>query len=123
MSNYSRYIWFDGKIIPFNEAKIHVMSHCIHYGSGVFEGIKCYHTKHGSAIFRLKEHMQRLHESASAFKIKIPFGVDELCNASIELIKKNEVIGEVGQSGRVTGPHLHWQIALFSIPIDPELFL
>jgi len=91
MSDYSRYIWFDGEIMPFNNAKIHVMSHCIHYGSGVFEGIKCYNTSNGPAIFRLKEHMERLHQSASAFKINIPFSVDELCKASIDLVKANEV--------------------------------
>ena len=51
MSNYSRNIWFDGKLIPFNEAQIHVMSHCIHYGSAVFEGIKCYDTPNGPAVF------------------------------------------------------------------------
>ena len=91
MSNYSQNIWFDGKIIPFDEAKIHVMSHCVHYGSGVFEGIKCYNTSRGPAIFRLKEHMERLHASADAFKIKIPFSIQELCQASKELVKANDV--------------------------------
>ncbi|MBI65610.1 MAG: branched chain amino acid aminotransferase [Candidatus Marinimicrobia bacterium] len=91
MSNYSKHIWFDGKIIPFNEAKIHVMSHCIHYGSGVFEGIKCYDTPKGPAIFRLTEHMERLHQSASSFNIKIPFSIDELNQGSIELIKLNDI--------------------------------
>ncbi len=91
MSNYSKNIWFDGEIIPFNDAKIHVMSHCVHYGSGVFEGIKCYDTPNGPAVFRLKEHMDRLHASAGAFNIKIPFTTDELCQATISLIKSNEV--------------------------------
>ena len=91
MSNYSKNIWFDGEIIPFNDAKIHVMSHCVHYGSGVFEGIKCYDTPNGPAVFRLKEHMDRLHASANAFNIKIPFTADELCQATISLIKSNEV--------------------------------
>ena len=91
MPNYSKNIWFDGKIIPFNDATIHVMSHCVHYGSGVFEGIKCYNTPNGPAIFRLKEHMERLHVSANAFNINIPFSVDELCKASTELVKANEV--------------------------------
>ena len=91
MSNYSQNIWFDGKIIPFDQAKIHVMSHCVHYGSGVFEGIKCYNTSKGPAIFRLKEHMERLHASADAFKIKIPFNTQELCQASIDLVKANDV--------------------------------
>ena len=91
MSDYSKNIWFDGKIMPFNDAKIHVMSHCIHYGSGVFEGIKCYDTPNGPAIFRLTEHMQRLHQSAVSFKINIPFSVEELNKASIDLIKSNNV--------------------------------
>ena len=91
MSNYSRNIWFDGRLIPFNEAQIHVMSHCIHYGSAVFEGIKCYDTPNGPAVFRLTEHMERLHASASAFKIKIPYTVEDLCQASINLIKSNEI--------------------------------
>jgi len=91
MPNYSQNIWFDGKIIPFNDAQIHVMSHCIHYGSGVFEGIKCYNTPNGPAIFRLKEHMERLHASANAFNINIPYNVDELCKASIDIVKANDV--------------------------------
>ena len=91
MSNYSKNIWFDGNIIPFKDAKIHVMSHCIHYGSGVFEGIKCYNTSRGPAVFRLREHMERLHQSAASFKIKIPFSTQDLCQATIELIKSNNV--------------------------------
>ena len=91
MSNYSKNIWFDGKIIPFNDAKIHVMSHCVHYGSGVFEGIKCYDTPNGPAVFRLKEHMDRLHKSAEAFSINIPFSIEELCQASIDIVKANDV--------------------------------
>jgi len=91
MANYSKHIWFDGKIIHFDDAKIHVMSHCIHYGSAVFEGIKCYDTPKGPAVFKLKEHMERLHKSASSFKITIPYDVESLCNGAIELIKSNEV--------------------------------
>ena len=91
MPNYSQNIWFDGKIIPFKDATIHVMSHCVHYGSGVFEGIKCYNTPNGPAIFRLKEHMDRLHKSAEAFSINIPFSIEELCQASIDIVKANDV--------------------------------
>ena len=91
MANYSKHIWFDGKIIHFDDAKIHVMSHCIHYGSAVFEGIKCYDTPKGPAVFKLKEHMERLHKSANSFKITIPYDVESLCNGAIELIKSNEV--------------------------------
>lgn len=91
MSNFSKNIWFDGKLVPFNEANINVMSHCIHYGSGVFEGIKCYDTPDGPAVFRLKEHMERLHTSSEAFKMKVPFTVDELCDGTLELIESNNV--------------------------------
>ena len=91
MQNFSKNIWLDGKLIPYNDAKIHILSHCIHYGSGVFEGIKCYETSDGPAVFRLKEHLERLHYSANAFKMKIPFSVDELFNATIQLIKANSI--------------------------------
>ena len=91
MQNFSKNIWLDGKLIPYNDAKIHILSHCIHYGSGVFEGIKCYKTPDGPAVFRLKDHIERLHYSANAFKMKIPFSVDELFNATIELIKANSI--------------------------------
>ena len=91
MPNYSKYIWFDGSFVAFNDAKIHVMSHVIHYGSAVFEGIKCYNTNKGPAIFKLDEHMERLHHSANAIKISIPYSVEQLCTAAAQLIKKNDV--------------------------------
>ena len=91
MIDYSRYIWMDGKLLPFHKANIHVMSHCIHYGSAVFEGIKCYNTSKGPAIFKLKEHMERLHASANAFSMSIPYTVEQLCEATINLVKSNEV--------------------------------
>ena len=91
MSKYSKYIWFRGKIVPFNEAKIHVLSHCIHYGTGVFEGIKCYKTPNGPAIFRLREHMERLHKSGQAYQMEIPNSIDELCNGAVDIIKSNEL--------------------------------
>tara|TARA_B110000116_G_C16742754_1_gene539380 strand:+ start:210 stop:1133 length:924 start_codon:yes stop_codon:yes gene_type:complete len=91
MVDYSRNIWMDGKLLPFHKANIHVMSHCIHYGSAVFEGIKCYNTSKGPAIFKLKEHMERLHASANAFNMSIPYTVEQLCEAAINLVKSNEV--------------------------------
>ena len=72
MSNYSKNIWSNGKIIPFDEAKIHILSHCIHYGTGVFEGIKCYNTPKGPAVFRLREHMERLINSGRNYNMKVP---------------------------------------------------
>ena len=91
MSKYSKYIWFRGKIVPFNEAKIHVLSHCIHYGTGVFEGIKCYKTPNGPAIFRLREHMERLHKSGQAYQMEIPNSIDELCNGAVDIIKSKNL--------------------------------
>ena len=91
MSNYSKNIWFNGSLVPFNEAKIHVLSHCIHYGTGVFEGIKCYNTPNGPAIFKLKEHMDRLHQSANNYKMKISFSSEELCKGTVDLIAANEL--------------------------------
>ena len=91
MPNYSKNIWFNGNIIPFDKAKIHVLSHCIHYGTGVFEGIKCYNTPKGPAIFKLTEHMERLHNSANNYKMKISNSVEELCKGTVDLIKSNEL--------------------------------
>jgi len=91
MQNFSNKIWLDGKLIPYDDANIHILSHCIHYGSGVFEGIKCYKTENGPAIFRLKEHLERLFYSAQSLKMKIPFTIDEIKKGIVDLIKVNEV--------------------------------
>ena len=88
MSNHCELIWVNGKFIPFKNATTHVMSHTLHYGSGVFEGIKCYKTELGPAIFKLDEHINRLYSSANIYKIKIPFYPDELIQACIDLVKK-----------------------------------
>ena len=91
MPNYSKNIWFDGKITPFKEANIHVLSHCIHYGTGVFEGIKCYNTENGPAVFRLREHMERLINSGRNYKMELPYSVEELCKGTLDLIKANDI--------------------------------
>ncbi|ABF39717.1 branched chain amino acid aminotransferase apoenzyme [Candidatus Koribacter versatilis Ellin345] len=84
-------IWHNGKMIKWDDAKIHVLSHVVNYGSSLFEGIRCYETKSGPAIFRLKEHMQRLLNSSKIYRIDVPFSVDELCNAAVELVGANKV--------------------------------
>jgi branched-chain amino acid aminotransferase len=84
-------IWHNGNLIPWEQANIHVMSHVVHYGSSVFEGIRCYGQPQGSAIFRLPEHMQRLLDSAKIYRIVVPFSLDELCSAVVELIEANGV--------------------------------
>lgn len=85
----SKYIWMDGEFIPWKEAKIHILSHVVHYGSAVFEGIRCYKTEKGPAIFRLKEHIDRLYFSASIYHMKIPYTKEQLINACKEIVKAN----------------------------------
>src|SRR5215831_17033531 len=84
-------IWHNGNLIPWEDATIHVMSHEIHYGSSVFEGIRCYAQPQGSAVFRLPEHMQRLLDSAKIYRMEIPFSLDELCAAVVDLIEANAI--------------------------------
>ncbi len=84
-------IWHNGKFINWDDAKIHVLSHVVSYGSAVFEGVRCYETAHGSAIFRLREHMQRLMNSAHVYRMDVPFTLDELCQASIDVVRVNKV--------------------------------
>jgi len=82
-------IWFNGEFVPYEEANIHVLSHVVHYGSSVFEGIRCYNTDEGSAIFRLEEHMQRLIDSAKVHRMEIPYSVDELCDAVVDTVERS----------------------------------
>ncbi|MEM2917887.1 MAG: branched-chain amino acid transaminase [Candidatus Altiarchaeota archaeon] len=82
-------IWMNGKFVDWKDAKIHVLSHGLHYGSGVFEGLRCYKTKRGSAIFRLNDHIERLENSAKIYLMKIPYSKEELCNAIKDLISVN----------------------------------
>jgi len=84
-------IWRNGSLIPWEQANIHVMSHVIHYGSSVFEGIRCYSQPSGAAVFRLPEHMQRLLDSAKIYRMPLPYTLDELCSAVVEVIEANGV--------------------------------
>jgi len=84
-------IWHNGNLIPWEQANIHVMSHVIHYGSSVFEGIRCYAQPQGSAVFRLPEHMQRLLDSAKIYRMDLPFAMEELCAGVVDLIEANGV--------------------------------
>src|SRR5260370_16736805 len=84
-------IWRNGKLIAWGGGPLHVMSHVVHYGSSVFEGIRCYALPTGSAIFRAPEHMQRLIDSARIYRIDVPFTRDELVRAMVELVKHNGV--------------------------------
>ncbi len=84
-------IWMNGSLVNWKDANIHILSHVIHYGSAVFEGLRCYKTKKGSAIFRLKEHTQRLLHSAKIYRMEVPYTADEINQAIIDLIKLNEL--------------------------------
>ena len=82
-------VWHDGEFINWNDARVHVMSHVLHYGSSIFEGIRCYATQRGPAIFRLKEHMQRLLNSAKIYRMDHQWKLDQLCDASVELVERS----------------------------------
>lgn len=79
-------IWINGELVAHEDAKVHVLSHALHYGSSVFEGIRCYKTERGPAIFRLREHMRRLVESAKIHRMDVPYSVEELCEAATETV-------------------------------------
>jgi branched-chain amino acid aminotransferase len=84
-------IWMDGKFVKWEDANVHILTHTLQYGLGVFEGIRCYETKKGPAIFRLDEHINRLFNSAHIFKIDIPFSKEEIKNATIKTIEVNKI--------------------------------
>ena len=90
----AKYIWMNGKFVNWDDAKIHVLSHTLHYGNGVIEGTKAYKTEKGYAIFRLNEHTARLKESAKMTLIDIPYTVEEMNQAQIDLVRKNEFTGD-----------------------------
>ena len=83
-------IWHNGKLIPWDEAHLHVMSHVVNYGSSVFEGVRCYAQPKGAAIFRAQEHMQRLLDSAKIYRMDVRFTRDDLVNAMVELVGVNQ---------------------------------
>lgn len=89
--NKTEKIWMNGKMINWDDAKIHVLSHVIHYGSGLFEGERCYKTNRGPAIFRLKEHIDRLYNSCKIYRMEIPFTKEQIWQAHLDIIKVNKM--------------------------------
>jgi branched-chain amino acid aminotransferase len=85
----SQFIWMNGSVMPWDDAQIHVSAHGLQYGTGVFEGMRSYDTPEGPAIFRLDAHMHRLKASAEHYEINIPYSVEALCEASLEVIRAN----------------------------------
>ena len=91
MLNKTEKIWMDGKFVAWDNAQTHIMTHTLHYGLGAFEGIRCYNTPKGPAIFKLDEHVNRLFQSAHIFLIDIPFTQDEIKKAIIATVKVNKL--------------------------------
>lgn len=106
----SNLIWFNGKFVVWQEATVHVMSHALHYGSSVFEGIRAYDTHKGTCIFRLEEHIDRLFDSAKIYRMNVPFSKQEIIDACKDAVKENGLksaylrplifLGEVGMGLR-----------------------
>ena len=86
----SNWVWMNGEIVPWNGATIHVSAHALHYGSGVFEGMRCYETEDGPAVFRMDAHLERFFSSAEAYGFRVPYSKDELQDAVCETIRRNE---------------------------------
>jgi branched-chain amino acid aminotransferase len=84
-------IWHNGKFIRWEDARIHVLAHVVSYASAVFDGMRCYKTKHGPALFRLRDHMQRLIHSAHIYRMELPYSLEELSAAALELVRENHI--------------------------------
>lgn len=91
MLTESKKIWMDGKFVNWADANVHILTHTLHYGTGAFEGIRCYETKRGPAVFRLQEHVDRLFDSSHILKIDPPFSQRELSRAIIDTVKVNKL--------------------------------
>src|SRR5918995_2881915 len=84
-------VWMNGEFVDWKDATVHVLVHALHYGTGVFEGIRCYETDRGPAVFRLREHLERMVRSGKIFMMDVPYSVDEMIAATEELIRVNEL--------------------------------
>jgi branched-chain amino acid aminotransferase len=91
MADDNRFIWNDGELLPWDEATTHVLTHALHYGSGVFEGIRAYDTGSGPAVFRMRDHFERFHRSAAAYRMPLEWSVDDLCIAAKEVLGANRL--------------------------------
>ena len=91
MADRDGFIWMDGKLVPWREATTHVLTHSLHYGLSVFEGVRAYKTVNGTAIFRLKEHTERLLNSAHIYMMKIPYSKEQLMEAQLEVVRANKL--------------------------------
>jgi branched-chain amino acid aminotransferase len=125
-------IWHNGKWIDWEDATLHVLSHVVSYGSAVFEGIRCYDTKQGPAIFRLREHMQRLINSAKIYRMELPYSLDDFGNVACELVRLNKLnacyvkpialrgYGEVGVNPLSSPVHVYMACWSWGAYLGPE---
>ncbi|MFN2593823.1 MAG: branched-chain amino acid transaminase [Actinomycetota bacterium] len=84
-------VWMNGELVNWDQANVHVLTHALHYGTGVFEGIRCYETRRGPAIFRLRDHLARMVRSGKIFMMEIPYSIDEIEAAAVDLVKINDL--------------------------------
>ncbi len=132
MADRDGVIWLDGEMVPWREAKTHVLTHTLHYGLGCFEGVRAYNTANGPAIFRLKEHTDRLFRSAHILNMKMPFSKDELNEAQCAAVRENNLdeayirpmvfLGSEGMGLRADNLNVHVMVAAWSWPsyMSPE---
>ena len=134
LANREGFIWMDGQLINWADAKVHVLTHTLHYGLGVFEGVRAYSTPEGTKIFRLNDHTKRLFESAKAVNMKIPFSEQEINEAQKEVFRVNELdegyirpmcfYGSEGMGLRADNLKVHCIVAAWEWPsyMSPEAF-
>ena len=121
MADRDGLIWFDGEMLPWRDAKVHVLTHTVHYGMGVFEGVRAYQTQAGTSIFRLKEHTRRLFDSAKIMNMSIPHSIADLNEAQLRAVRENGLssayirpmvyYGSEGMGLRATGLKVHVIVA------------
>jgi len=117
-------IWMDGQLVDWRDAKIHVLTHTLHYGCGVFEGVRAYNTANGTAIFRLEEHTQRLLNSAKILRMSIPFTKEQIMHAQVDVVRENKLescylrplswIGSRKLGISPKGNHIHLMVAAWA---------
>ncbi len=105
-------IWMDGQLVDWEDAKVHVLTHGFHYGTGVFEGIRVYHTPQGKNIFRLREHMIRFLNSAKVLQMKMPYSLDQLCDACRDVVRTADLEGDYLRPIAFYGLHPEFKIGL-----------
>lgn len=132
LADQDGWIWFNGELVPWRDAQVHILTHTLHYGLGVFEGVRAYKTPSGPCIFRLEDHTRRLHNSAHILRIKIPFSEEEINAAQKTVIIKNELeegylrpvcfLGSESMGLRATDLSVHVAVAAWPWPnyMDPE---